>query len=100
MNAGTLDERKAVARVRSRVNREPRLEAMPALAASEPGMAVTPDELHANPWLFNCMNGTIDLRTGELRQHRREDMITQLCPGPTSPRRPLPSGKHAAVIPA
>src|SRR5206468_2468183 len=27
--------------------------------------------------LLNARNGTIDLRTGELRPHRREDMITK-----------------------
>jgi len=31
-------------------------------------------------WLFNCLNGTLDLRTGKLREHRQEDMITKLCP--------------------
>jgi putative DNA primase/helicase len=34
-----------------------------------------------DPWLFNCLNGTLDLRTGKLRwEHRQEDMITKLCP--------------------
>ena len=31
-------------------------------------------------WLLNCSNGTLDLRTGELRQHRHEDNLTKLCP--------------------
>jgi putative DNA primase/helicase len=30
--------------------------------------------------LFNVLNGTIDLRTGRLRPHRREDYLTKLCP--------------------
>jgi putative DNA primase/helicase len=29
-----------------------------------------------DPWLLNCLNGTLDLRTGELRPHSREDLIT------------------------
>ena len=30
--------------------------------------------------LFNCLNGTLDLRTGQLRPHRREDLITKMAP--------------------
>jgi putative DNA primase/helicase len=36
-------------------------------------------ELDSDPWLFNVSNGTLDLRTGELRQHRREDYITKIA---------------------
>ena len=57
-----------------------RIKAMLELAQSEIGIPVTPDELDADPWLLNCENGTIDLRTGELREHRREDMVTKLAP--------------------
>lgn len=55
-----------------------RLTAMAALA--QPEVAVTPDELDADAWAFNCRNGTIDLRTGELRPHRQADLITKLAP--------------------
>jgi P4 family phage/plasmid primase-like protien len=41
---------------------------------------VTPTQFDADPWLLNAKNGTIDLRTGELREHRREDLITKLAP--------------------
>ena len=37
-------------------------------------------EMNTDPWLFNVMNGTIDLRTGVLRPHDREDFITMLAP--------------------
>jgi putative DNA primase/helicase len=57
-----------------------RLKAMIELAKSEPGIATGPDELDRAPWLLNVVNGTIDLRTGELRPHRREDLITKLAP--------------------
>ena len=50
------------------------------LARSEPGIPVLPATLDQNSWLINCSNGTIDLRTGELREHRREDLITKLAP--------------------
>jgi putative DNA primase/helicase len=44
------------------------------------GGAATPGELDADPWLLNVENGTIDLGTGELRKHKRENMITKLAP--------------------
>jgi putative DNA primase/helicase len=57
-----------------------RLEAMISLAESEPGIPIRPAELDADPWAFNVSNGTLDLRTGGLREHRREDLITKLAP--------------------
>jgi putative DNA primase/helicase len=50
------------------------------LAQTEPGIPVLPEGLDRNPWLFNTPNGTIDLRTGELRDHQRGDLITRLAP--------------------
>ena len=57
---------------------ERRLAAMIALAQSE--VSITPDMLNGYPWLLNCQNGTIDLRTGKLLPHRMEDFITRLAP--------------------
>lgn len=59
---------------------KPRLDAMVALAMSEPEIAAHVEQFDADPMLFNVANGTIDLRTGELRPHRREDLITRLSP--------------------
>jgi P4 family phage/plasmid primase-like protien len=50
------------------------------MARSEPGIPVMPAELDAHPFLLNVLNGTLDLRTGKLRGHRREDMLTKLAP--------------------
>ena len=36
-------------------------------------------ELNPDPWLFNCRNGTIDVRTGEFREHRAEDLIMHMA---------------------
>jgi putative DNA primase/helicase len=57
-----------------------RIKSMIELAQSEPKVPVRPTELDLDPWLLNCENGTIDLRTGELRDHRREDHITKIVP--------------------
>ncbi len=59
---------------------ESKLRAMISLAQSEPGIPVLPEEMDASPDLLNVLNGTIDLWTGELREHRREDLITKLAP--------------------
>jgi P4 family phage/plasmid primase-like protien len=56
------------------------LNAMIGLASAEEGIPVLPKELNTNPWLLNVQNGTIDLRTGKIRAHRREDLITALAP--------------------
>jgi len=57
-----------------------RIAGMIELAKSEPGIPVTPDQLDTDPWLLNVENGTLDLHTGELRKHRREDLITKIAP--------------------
>jgi len=57
-----------------------RLEAMVVLAQSELAVVARPDAFDRDPLLFNCDNGTIDLRTGELRQHERGDLITKISP--------------------
>ena len=54
--------------------------AMVRLAQSESGIPVLPEELDLDPWVLNCPNGTLDLRTGTLRKHSRLDKITKLCP--------------------
>jgi putative DNA primase/helicase len=55
------------------------------LARSEPGVAVGLDDLDIDPWLFNCRNGTIDLRTGHLHPHQRGDLITKRSPAAYRP---------------
>ncbi|HOL73180.1 MAG TPA: phage/plasmid primase, P4 family, partial [Bryobacteraceae bacterium] len=49
-------------------------------AQSEPGIPILPEQFDADPFSLNCLNGTINLRTGELRPHRREDYCTKLAP--------------------
>jgi putative DNA primase/helicase len=73
--ASAEDRRKALAKHASRSEGADKIKAMLELAKSE--VPVTPDELDADRWLLNAPNGTIDLRTGILREHRREDLITK-----------------------
>lgn len=51
-----------------------------ALAASEPGVPVCPDELDRDPLLLNCLNGTLDLKTGSLRPPQQSDLLTKVAP--------------------
>jgi putative DNA primase/helicase len=57
-----------------------RLAAMCQVAESEKEVVVTPEELDRDPFLLNCKNGTLDLRTGVLRKFNRKDLITKLSP--------------------
>ena len=72
------DEQKKIAEWAIRSQSLERLKAMWTLAKAD--LAVSPDELDTDPMLLNVENGTIDLRTGSLRAHRAEDLITKLAP--------------------
>ncbi|MCE7892310.1 MAG: hypothetical protein DYH12_21840 [Sorangiineae bacterium PRO1] len=72
--------RKELATWASKSEARDRREAMVALAQSEPGVSISPTILDADPWLLNVENGTLNLKTGQLQPHRREDMITKLAP--------------------
>ncbi len=82
--AAAMDEatRKALVAHALRSESAGRLAAMIKLARSEPGISVLPVDLDRDPWLLNCENGCLNLRTGRLRQHDRKDMITKVCPTP------------------
>ncbi|MBN9759857.1 hypothetical protein DMP14_31530 [Pseudonocardia sp. Ae707_Ps2] len=54
------------------------IKSMVKLAETEQQVVVeSADDLDADPWVLNCTNGTIDLRTGQLRRHDRADRITR-----------------------
>lgn len=57
-----------------------RMAAIVRWVRSEPGIPIQPEDMDKDPWQLNCLNGTIDLRTGELKEHKREDFITKICP--------------------
>jgi putative DNA primase/helicase len=70
----------------ARVSQQARsLKAMIALAESAPGIATTVAALDADPELLNFQNGTLDLRTFELRPHDPADLLTKVTAAPFEP---------------
>jgi putative DNA primase/helicase len=62
--------------------------AVASLARSDRRLAATVDQWDSDPWLLNTVGGVMDLRTGHLRPHRREDYmtkITSVAPGEDCP---------------
>jgi putative DNA primase/helicase len=76
----TGDERARVFNAAIRAESGSALAAMVRLARGIPGVIVDHEELDANPAILNVRNGTIDLRTSELRPHDPEDLCTHQCP--------------------
>lgn len=48
------------------------------LASTEDEVAIAHDALDADPFLLNCVNGTLDLRTCELRAHDPADLLSKI----------------------
>ena len=67
-----------------------RRSAMIELAQSERHIPVLPEQLDADPWRLNCLNGVLDLRTGQLHPHRRSDLLTKLAPVAYGPEATCP----------
>lgn len=72
------EQRAAVAKFAARSETNRAISAMVDLAKSEPGIPVLSDTLDRDIWFLNCLNGTLDLRTGKLKPHDRNDYITRL----------------------
>ena len=88
------DRRKATAKWAAQSESGGKIEEMIRLAQSEPGIPIQPDDLDADPLLLNVRNGTLDLRTGELHPHRREDLITKLAPVEYDPDADCPTWRR------
>jgi putative DNA primase/helicase len=57
-----------------------RIKAMLNLAMTEEGVGVGPEAFDSQPFLFNVLNGTLDLCTGQLRPHNPCDMLSKIAP--------------------
>jgi putative DNA primase/helicase len=74
------DDKKYLFKHALKSEHEQRIKAMIALARSERGVPVRPSQLDRHPFLLNVENGTLNLQTGQLQDHRKEDLITKLAP--------------------
>lgn len=82
-NEATLasdDDRPKLATHAMKSESEAKLRAMISLAESEADIVVTPNQFDSEPMSLNVQNGTINLLTGTLKEHCREDLITNISP--------------------
>jgi P4 family phage/plasmid primase-like protien len=77
------------------------IRAMIDLGRAQPAIPIMPAEMDTDPWLFNVLNGTLDLRSGTLREHDRSDHLTKLCPVEYHPDAPCPTWERflGAIFP-
>jgi putative DNA primase/helicase len=80
IKAPDADARKKLVDFSQSCETNQRMLGMLSMAESEPGIPILPEDLDKNQYLFNCKNGTINLKTGELRPHNPEDLITKMSP--------------------
>lgn len=89
-NVDDDEYRQKLARHAAKSESEGRINAMVNLARAEPGISVKPEVFDRDPYLLNVLNGVIDLHTGELIPHRRNDYITHMVPVAYDPQAEAP----------
>jgi P4 family phage/plasmid primase-like protien len=77
---GNDKQRKAIVEWARKLEKSATVAAMLKLAEVEPGIPILPEEMDRDSFLLNVMNGTVDLRTGQIHPHDRADNITKLAP--------------------
>jgi putative DNA primase/helicase len=77
-DAESEEEQKAITKWALASQNESRINAI--LSQAKPYLAVGMEELDRDPWLVNCQNGTLDLRTARLKDHDPADRITKIVP--------------------
>jgi putative DNA primase/helicase len=77
-NARTTREASMILRWAEHTESVPAIRSMLEQASIQKNVIVEWGELNAIPWLLNVANGTIDLRTGDLREPAQEDLISKM----------------------
>lgn len=87
------DDKERRARIKDiqEAERAGRIDGCLKLARVDPTITAQPEHFDQNPWAFNLQNGTIDLQTGELRKHRREQLLTKQAPVAHDPAAAAPA---------
>lgn len=68
--------RKHILRTESLARRKSMIEGAQSIST----IAARPEMFDNDPWLLNCKNGTVDLRTGELGPHERTHLLSKIAP--------------------
>jgi len=76
-DCSTLEEQKKINHHAIKSQSKRSIDAMVNLARHH--LAIEPNQLDKDSMLFNCNNGTLDLRTGELLPHKAKNFITKNC---------------------
>src|SRR5258708_1046009 len=84
-------ERQAIFKFAAATQNMSRIKAMIEAARSEREIAVKQDVFDRDLWKLNTLNGTIDLKTGDLGKARRSDLITRVCPVVYDPKALCPT---------
>lgn len=66
-------------------------------AKNLPGVRVKVDDFDRQPYLLNCPNGTVDLRTKELLPHRPADLLSKMTSVPYDPLAGCPIWKRRVI---
>jgi P4 family phage/plasmid primase-like protien len=83
-----IDQQQEIARHAISSQKKERIGAMVELA--KPHMIATPEDFDADPWLLNCQNGIVDLRTGKLLEHNRDALMAKATPAEYDPNAEAP----------
>lgn len=73
------------------VNKKHAIQAAICLANSDHVITSEADQFDRQPWVLNVQNGTIDLKTGNLNPHKREDMLTHMAGTHYDPKAQCPT---------
>jgi hypothetical protein len=89
-------ERDRVYRAAIRSESSGAIAAMVRLARGTEGVLTDHEHLDASPYLLNVLNGTIDLRSGELQPHHPDDLMTSRSLSSSTLRPTALCGAHAS----
>lgn len=84
--AGACNDEHAAPRIASAQT----VAAVERLARADRRHAATADQWDADPWALNTPGGVVDLRTGIMRAHRREDHMTKIAAAAPADRADCP----------
>lgn len=84
------DARKRLARWAMSCETAHKVGAMVQLLPSEPGISASQEEFDRDKMVLNLENGTLDLNSGMLRDHNKDDLLTRLAPVTFDPQATCP----------